>query len=134
MTISEHDLWGDGGNMVHTLPPSRDDLFVLVTIEGKVAMFEPVTEFQRMVQVAEALVRRVRLPRPVTIKVIALGGHEAQALGLLPGKLFEGQTPEQEAEWRESMVATCHGVLRDSADPVARADALELLRDMGALR
>lgn len=133
MTISEHDLWGDGGNVIHTLPPSRDDLFVVVTIEGKVAMFEPVTEFQRMVQVAETLVRRVRLPRPITVKVIALGGHEAQALGLLPDKLFADLNPEQETEWRQRTIDTCIGVVRDSPDPITRADALALLQSVGAL-
>lgn len=51
----------------------------------------------------------------------------------MPDNLFADQTPEQEAELRRTTVAMLIDLLRTSADPVVRSDALDLLRDMGEL-
>lgn len=130
--VADHDLWAPGGTVV-SLPPSRDDMFAIVLVMGRVALCEPVNEFGRLVQVAERFVRRVRVARPITVKVLSLSWHEAcTMLGLDPNAVTAG-TPQDEAEWRRNAHEVCIAALRDSTDPVTRADALDLLKRMGAL-
>lgn len=132
--LSEHDLWGTGGNTVVALPPSRDDLFVLVTIEGKVALNWPITEFNKAVRIAEAFARRSRPASPVTIKVLCLSCAEVQAMGFVAGDLFANETPEEEAEMRQACLQNCFAMLRESSDAAVRADALEILSELGAMQ
>ncbi len=132
--LSEHDLWGHGENIVVALPPSRDDLFVLVTIEGQAALNWPVTDFKKAVRIAEAFARRIRPARPVTIKVFCLSFAEAQAMGFAPDDLFANQTPEEEAEIRQLCIENCIAALRESPDATVRADALKLLTEMGVMQ
>jgi hypothetical protein len=133
LTISDTDLWDDGGNILVALPPSRDDLFVVVTHNGKVIARGTILDYDDAVQNAKTLMRRARDRRPITIKVLCLSGREAIAWGFMPDNLFADQTPEQEAELRRTTLAMLIDLLRTSADPVVRSDALDLLRDMGEL-
>ncbi|TMV82982.1 hypothetical protein FGG78_23430 [Thioclava sp. BHET1] len=129
------DLWNNPrGNSVVSFPPSRDDLFVAVLLEGKVAALWPVTEYDHAMRKAEALTRTKHPERPFVAKVIPLTAQEAQTLGLLPERLFADMTPEQHAEMQRAIYDNCIAILQNSTDPVARADAVKLLRDMGALR
>lgn len=128
------NLWTSGGNSVVTFPPSRDDLFVAVLVAGQVALFWPITDYDRAVRAAETLTRAQHRERPYVVKVIPVTAKEAQTLGLLPENLFEGMTPEKHAEIQQRTYDTCMEVLRTSTDPVTREDAIELLRSMGALR
>lgn len=55
LTISDTDLWGDGGNILVALPPSRDDLFVVVTHNGKVIARGTILDYDDAVQNANPL-------------------------------------------------------------------------------
>lgn len=132
--LSQHDLWGQGGNVVAVLPPSPGDLFVLVTVDGKIALNWPITEHERAVQVAQAFTRRLRGDSAITIKVLSVTLREAQAWGYAPRDLFAEQTPEEEAEWRQLARDACYDLLHYGTDPRVRADAMEMLRGMGLLQ
>lgn len=133
LTVSNTDLCDDGGNILVALPPSRDDLFVVVTHNRKVIARGTILDYDDAVQNAKTLMRRARDRRPITIKVLCLSGREAIAWGFMPDNLFSDLTPEKEAELRRTTVAMLIDLLRTSADPVVRSDALDLLRDMGEL-
>lgn len=126
--------WTSGGNSVVTFPPSRDDLFVAVLVEGAVAAIWPVNQYDHALRTAETLTRAQHRERPYVVKVIPLTAREAQTLDLLPEGLFADMTPQQHAEMQQAVYDNCIAVLQTSTDPVARADAMKLLRDMGALK
>lgn len=131
--LSQHDLWGTGSNTVAVLPPNKGDLFVVVMVQGRVALTWAVAEYERAVQVAQGFARKLREPQPVALKVLCLTMTEAEGLGIVPGNLFAGQTPRQAAEWRQVVIASMREVLRDCDDPKVRADALKLLTNLGAI-
>ena len=79
--LSEHDLWGTGGNRVVVLPPTEGDVFVTIAIGGSAAVLWPVNEYDRAVEVAQRFTRRLRTAQPVTIKVLCVTLAEAQRFG-----------------------------------------------------
>ncbi len=130
----EHDLWNEGENVFAVLPPTRSDLFVLVIVDGKVALRWPVSEYERAEQVSHAFARRIRVAGGITIKVLPVTLKEAQAMGFAPGDLFADQTPVEEAEWRQLVRETCLEAVESSNDPAVRADAMNLLKDLGVMQ
>ena len=131
--LSEHDLWGTGGNLVVPLPPTTGDVFVVVTVSGAVALLWPVNEYDRAVEVAERFARRLRAPQPATIKVLAVTLREAQAFGFLPSETMPTKSPEQDAEDRKFAVGTLWRSVRESNDAAIRTEALDLLKQLGEL-
>lgn len=134
VSISEHDLWGPGDNVVSVMPQSPGDLFVVVTIMGKVAVTWSITDRDKAINAAHVLARRARGDRPVIAKVFSLTLKEAQAMDFVPHDLVSDLTDEQRAEWGKQVHDSCLDLLRTSADPQVRADAMELLQAMGALK
>ena len=134
VSISEHDLWGPGDNVVSMMPQSPGDLFVVVTIMGKVAVTWPITDRDKAINAAHVLARRARGDRPVIAKVFSLTLKEAQAMGFVPHDLFSNLTDAEHAEWAKLVHDTCVDALRTSEDPPVRADAMEILQGMGALK
>lgn len=127
------NIWIPGGGRVVALAPGPDDLFVVTTVAGQVAMMHPIGLYNHALKLAQAAAVRM-VPMPVTIKVLCVTLREAQALGFAPDDLLVDQTPEDEAEWRQMMVTTLHDVLRHCNEPAPRADALALLNQLGELR
>lgn len=132
--VSEHDLWGMGDNRLVSLPPDRDDLFVVSTVAGNLMRHGPVTEYQNEIRHWGALLRRVRGDRPLVVKVFCVTLAEAQAWGFAPKDLFTDLTPEEEHQWDREVYATCIDLLHKGTDPKSRETAMDLLRGMGALR
>ena len=131
--LSEHDLWGTGGNQVVALAPTAGDVFVAIAVEGAAAVVWPVGDHDRAVKVAERFARRLRTAQPVTIKVMALTLREAQRFGFLPTGSIPAQSPDQDADARRFAVRTLWDIVRDSNEAKPRADALGLLREMGEM-
>jgi len=135
MNTQYTDLWSNGGNKVIQLPPSPDDIFVVTLLFGKVMFCQPIAEYQKAVRVAEGFIRRVRPPRPITLKVLSVTGAEASTMMQIdPATLFADQTPEEEAQLRGLVVARCKDALRDNNDPAVRNDAYDLLINLGELK
>lgn len=131
--LSHHDLWSAGANLVVALPPSPGDVFVVTTIEGRRVLIDTVDGYSRVLRIADAFVRRFRSDRPVTVKVLCLSLWEARAMGYVPASLFHDQTPCEGETVRRAVVNTCTDALRHSDDARVRAEALQLLNDLGAM-
>lgn len=122
-----------GGGRVATIAPGPDDLFVVTTIAGRKVLLQPIHHYQRALEVAQAFVK-AQAPTAVTVKVFALSGAEAQAMGFLPADLLQDQTPEQEAEDRQLVVSTLWNVVMQSNEAKPREDALRLLKNLGEVK
>ncbi|MGX0876321.1 hypothetical protein ACSSV4_000998 [Roseovarius sp. MBR-154] len=131
--LSNHDLWGNGGNSVTALPPSPGDVLVVTTLFGRRVLVHPIHEYDRVLRIADAFARRLRHRHPVALKVLCLSLTEAQRMGLAPDGMFQDQTPEEEAQMRQLVVTTCLEVLRDSDDAKVRADAMRLVKELGVV-
>lgn len=109
---------------VTTVAPGKLDLFVITLIDGKLATFDAVTEYESTLARARAFVR----DRQCQVKVLPMTGPELR-------NLFGISLPERprpmDAAVRQQITGTLLQVARDSNDPDARADALKLLADMG---
>lgn len=132
--LSQSDLWGPGDNRVVALPPSPDDLFVVTTVGGKRVLMHPINEYDKAVSIAQAFTRHWRADQPVTVKVLCLSGREAIAMGYLPADPFRNETPEQQAEARRFVVNNLWNIIRTCNEPKPRAEALDLLRELGELK
>lgn len=123
--------WAPGGGRVATIAPGPDDLFVVTTIGGRRALFQPIFEYDQALAVAQAFVK-AQAPVPVTVKVLCVTAAEAKAMGFVPA-VPEAPTPEEAAEAREVAVSTLWNVVRNCNEAKPRADALALLKQLGEL-
>ena len=128
--LSQHDLWGPGGNSVVALPPSPGDVFVITTLFGRAVTVQPIGEFDHAVSLAKSFTRHIRPARPVTVKVLCLSLKEAQAMGFAPDDLFRNLAPAEDAELRQLVVEACRRALLNSPDAAVRNDAMQLLNNM----
>ncbi|NTT85732.1 hypothetical protein [Tabrizicola fusiformis] len=132
--LSQHDLWGSGGNSVVALPPSPGDVFVITTLFGRAVTVQPIGDFDHAVSLAKSFTRHIRPARPITIKVLCLSLQEAQAMGFVPDDLFANLAPAEEAELRQLVVDACRRAILNSPDAAIRNDAMNLLINMGELK
>lgn len=128
--ISRQDLWGNRNSVV-TLPPSPDDVFVVTTISGQAVSVQAVHLFEAAVRTAHGFARRVQAPRPVTIKVLCLTSGEAVLMGFVV--LPTDPCPYQDGQDRQLVVTTLMQALAQSNEPQVRADAIDILKQMGAI-
>jgi hypothetical protein len=112
---------------VTTVAPGKLDLFAVTFIDGKQANIEPITDYQDALTKAEAFLRE----HQCQIKVLPMTGPEVR--NLLGIRLPERPAP-MDAAVRAQMVTTLKAIARDSNDGDARADALDLLTEMGVLQ
>lgn len=129
------NIWTTGamGGRVATMAPGPGDVLVLTCVNGRRVLMHPVGEYDHALKLAQAAAARMA-PVPVTIRVMCLSVQEAQAMGLAPDGLFQDMTPEEDAQMRLIVVNTLHAVLRDCNEPQPRAEAMQLLRQMGELK
>lgn len=125
--------WAPGGGRVATIAPGPDDLFVVTTIGGRRALFQPVNEYDRALSVAQAFVK-AQAPMPITVKVLCVTATEAKAMGFVPDAAPEALSPEEEAEARQLAVITLWNVVRNGNDAKVRGDALHLLKELGEVK
>lgn len=129
------NIWSRNGNCVSAMSPAPDDLFVVTTLFGKRVFVQPITEYKKALATAEKFADFVQQPRPVVVKLFCLTAVEmADAMGFDPATLFAGQSPEEEAQMRKLVVTACKDALLDSPLATVRADALELLINIGELK
>jgi len=120
-----------GGGRVVALSPGPDDLFVVTTVAGRKVSLHTVEQFDGALKLAERAAYRMA-PVPVTIKVMSLTLAEAQQFGLIPSDLFKNETPEEDAGHRQFVVRTLWDIVRNSNEAKPRADALDMLKHLGA--
>lgn len=72
-------------------------------------------------------------PVPVTIKVLSLTLTEGQAFGLIPSDLGEDETLGDDAGRRQFVIRTLWDIVRNSNQAKPRADALDMLKHLGAM-
>ena len=124
--------WAPGGGRVATIAPGPDDLFVVTTIGGRRALFQPIFEYDQALAVAQAFVK-AQAPVPVTVKVLCVTAAEAKAMGFVSA-VPEAPTPEEAAEAREVAVSTLWNVVRNGSDARARNDAWRILKELGEVK
>jgi hypothetical protein len=111
---------------VTAVAPGKLDLFVLTLVDGKRAAIDPIMDYDAALARARAFHR----DHPCQIKVLPVTGTELfNMLGIT-----RPQRPQpMDADLYRLMVDRLKEVVRDSADPDARADALALLTTMGVV-
>ena len=109
-----------------TIAPGKLDLFVVTLVEGKLAALNTVMDYDSALERA----REFHRDNPCQIKVLPISGEELRNyLGI---DLPKTQRPMTEAE-REMIHGRLTGILRNSNDADARADALDLLSQLGTV-
>lgn len=127
-------IWTPNGNHVAALGPSPGDLFVVTMIGGKRVFVEPVTQYEKAVGLAEAFARAMTQPRPFTIKVLCMTFGELIAhMGHRREDYANALSPEDAERDRQAKISACMDLLRTCNDPQVRADALDILKEMGAI-
>lgn len=107
-----------------TIAPGKLDLFVVTLVEGKLGALDTVMDYEAALERA----REFHRDNPCQIKVLPMSGEELRNyLGI---ELPKTQRPMTEAE-REMVHGKLTGILRDSNDADTRADALDLLSELG---
>ena len=133
--LSEHDLWGMGSNRVATMAPGPGDLFVVTMLGGQRVFVEPIDQYDRAVRIAEGFARRIVHGRPVVIRVLPMSLDELLShMGMTREELASGLDAADEEADRKLVIDTCMAVLRESSDQHVRAEAVEVLTGIGALR
>lgn len=112
---------------VTTIQPGKLDLFAVTFIDGLLATIDPITDYE----VAFARAVEFLGDRLCQIKVLPMTGPEVR--NLLGIKLPDHPQP-MDADVRQQFVATLKQVASEGTDPDARADALDLLADLGVLQ
>jgi hypothetical protein len=127
-------IWTPNGNCVAAVGPAPGDLFVVTTIGGKRVLVEPVTYYEKALALAEAFARATTQPRPFTIKVLCMTFGELIAhMGHKREDYADALSPEDAERDRQANISACMDLLRTCNDPQVRADALDILKKMGAI-
>jgi hypothetical protein len=128
-------IWTPNGNHVSVLPPSPDDLFVVTTIGGKRVFVEAISKYESAIRTAEAFARATTQPRPFTVKVLCMTFAELLThMGHRREDYAKLLTPEDAEADRQAAIRHCMDMLRNCNEPQVRADALEILKELGAIQ
>lgn len=107
-----------------TVAPGKLDLFVVTLVEGRLAALDTVMDYEAALERARGFHR----DNPCQIKVLPMTGEELRNyLGI---ELPKTRRPMTEAE-RKMVHDRMTNILRDSNDADARADALDLMSELG---
>lgn len=109
-----------------TIRPGKWDLFVLTLIDGKQAGIAPVTDYDAALAKAQAF----HAKHPCQIKVLPLTGVELRNLF---GITLPDRPKPIDAEVVQEITDTLMQVARESSDPDARSDAMQMLAEMGVV-
>jgi len=128
-------IWTPNGNNVSVLPPSPGDLFVVTTIDGKRVFVEAISKYASAVSTAEAFARATTQPRAFTVKVLCMSFAELLAhMGHTREDYVKRLTPEDAEADRQAAIRHCMDMLRTCNEPQVRADALDILKELGAIQ
>ncbi len=126
-------------NMVCAYEPEADDLFVQVVWHGPgedgrhLRAFEgppwPIEDYAATLQWAVGIADQMRFP----LYVVPLRAKDALATDHMR-RAVAGLTDQERGELRRLVVATLAEVMRDCDEPDVRADAYDVLVDMGVVR
>lgn len=112
---------------VTTTTPGRLDIFVVTLVDGKLAKFDPISEYEAALERAQAFIKGHRVP----IKVLCMSGPEfTNFAGIKPAERPE---PIDFAE-RKALADMVLQIATDSSDPDARREAFALLKRMGVVK
>jgi hypothetical protein len=109
-----------------TIRPGKIDLFTVTLIDGKAADIDSVTDYD----VALSKAQSFHAKHPCQIKVLAMTGIE---LRNFLGITLPDRPKPIDAEVVQQITGTLMRVARESSDPDARSDALQLLTEMGVV-
>ena len=129
-------LRSPNGNCVAALQPAPGDLFTVTLLKAKIVFVRSADEYEQSLRLAEAFAAQVAPPdgRPFTVKVLGMSLDEVLALQVISRESFAAGITTPDGELREMAERTCKDVLRRSDDAAVRADAMDLLTDLGVLR
>lgn len=126
--MTDYRSWRAQHRAICPEPGSRD-LFLVILINGRRATIQFADEYDRWRAAAEKLVEQHKCD----VKVLPMSGDELMNfLGIQPAppQPIENLDPA----FREQAVKNCVDVLRDSNCEWDRANALELLGQLGAMQ
>ena len=107
-----------------TVTPGKLDLFVLTLVDGRRAHIDPITDYEAALARARAFHR----DHPCQVKVLPMTGGELRNYLDLS---LPGHPQPIDAADLQAMVDTLRRLARDSNDGDGRADALDLLTELG---
>lgn len=108
--------------------PGPRDLFLVVLMNGRRVSLQPVTDYERLREVAERFARE----QECQVKVLPMtGGELMNFLGIEPGEPQSMDTLDP--AFRAQAVQNCLDAMQACIEPRERADAMDLLRRLGAL-
>ena len=111
---------------ITTVTPGKWDLFIATLIDGKLASIAPVTDYDAALAKAQAFHR----DHKCQVKVLPLTGVELRNLF---GIALPDRPKPIDAEVVQEITDTLMQVARESSDPDARTDALQLLAELGVV-
>ena len=115
--------WGPR-HRVTTVEPGKLDFFTVTLVEGRMAALDTVMDYE----VALERAREFHRDNPCQIKVLPMAGEELRNyLGIELPKTKRPMTEDERGMVQDRLV----GILRNSNDADARADALSLLSELG---
>lgn len=128
-------LRNPNGNCVAALQPAPGDLFTVTLLGGKIVFVRSADEYEQVLRFAESVAGQVAPPggRPYTLKVIGMTLDEVLAFAGISRDDFAAGLKVGDAELRDLARRTCREVLLRSNDGAVRAEAMDLLTEMGAL-
>lgn len=121
-------LYTLNGAYVAALRPTYGDIVVTTTLRGKVAALDPVADYDGAVRRALTLAGR---ERGAPVKVLPMTLIEAVTFCGISFEEFMADISDEEL--RERSIAVCVPAL-DSPDPRVRADAAEVLANLGVTK
>lgn len=128
-------IWTPNGNHVAVLAPAPGDLFVVTTIGGKRVFVEPVSRYEKALEVAERFARARTERRPYTIKVLCMSFSELLAhMGMTREDMAKTLSDEDAEADRQAAIGTLKELLLTSNEPQVRAEAIDMLTEIGALQ
>ena len=128
-------LRSPNGNCVAALQPAPGDLFTVTLLGAKVVFLKPADEYEQALRLAQTFADQVPpVGRPFTVKVLGMSLDEVLAFMGISRDDFAAGLATDDAELRQLAEGTCKDVLRRSNDAAVRADAMDLLTDMGVFR
>jgi hypothetical protein len=125
------NIWTPNGNRVASLAPGPGDTFVVTTIQGQRVAVQPIADYEKALTTAEAFAGQTKHP----IKVLCMSLRELLTfMGMTPAEFGAGMSPKAEVEFRQLAAAACRDALRDCNEPSVRADAYDLLVNLGIIK
>lgn len=103
-------------------------MFLVMLLNGKRVSIQPITEYEKLRAVAQSFAA----DQKCHVKVLPMNGRELMNFyGIEPGA--SKPMSELDPAFRAQAVQNCMDVLRENGEPRERDEAIEMLKQLGAL-